>query len=69
MVELCVAITDPDTGGAPREFTLLSTTRDGSASMYIYTCLGTTLYNARKSLVLMPILVMQDTSYNARKNC
>ena len=31
MVELCAVIREPDSGGAPREFSLLSTTRDYTA--------------------------------------
>ena len=31
IVQVCVVITDPDTGGAPREFSVISTTRNGSA--------------------------------------
>ena len=30
-VELCAVVTDPPTGGAPREFFLLATTEDGTA--------------------------------------
>ena len=35
MVELCVVIFDPPTGGAPRPFVLSYATADGSASEYI----------------------------------
>ena len=31
-VEVCARIYEPSTGGAPREFVVSSTTRDGSAS-------------------------------------
>ena len=31
-VEICAVIYEPPTGGAPREFVVSSTTRDGSAS-------------------------------------
>ena len=30
-VQVCVVIRDPETGGAPREFSVISTTRNGSA--------------------------------------
>ena len=32
MVQICAIIYEPMTGGAPRDFVVLSTTRDGSAS-------------------------------------
>ena len=31
IVQVCVVIRDPETGGAPREFSVISTTRNGSA--------------------------------------
>ena len=34
-VVLCAIIYDPELGGAPRDFVLLSTTKDGSASMWL----------------------------------
>ena len=34
-VVVCAVIYEPELGGAPRDFVLLSTTRDGSASMWL----------------------------------
>ena len=31
IVQVCVVIRDPETGGAPRELSVISTTRNGSA--------------------------------------
>ena len=33
-VEICAIISEPDMGGAPRDFTLLSTTQNGTAGMW-----------------------------------
>ena len=34
-VELCALITEPDSGGAPRVFSLLSSTRNSTASKFL----------------------------------
>ena len=37
VVEICAVITDPETGGATRQFSLVSSTGNGTAGLYIHT--------------------------------